>query len=289
MDELPDLAWMQLFSFFEVDELLLLRLVCKRWDLFLRQFLLPRSLFVYEHRFPSRILWSTTSRPIKSNEALNLMKIMTDVKQRFPAIRFDPGKTRLKLENLLFKRMEVLYIYRIANMKPFFQGAFFLFRQLKELHIYNQLEMTLFHLILPCLEIFKLVGKVNYFKLAAPSLQRFTYWQLHYQGVLLFTVRPTSKIKFVETLHFDEKYLNFKSLESLTCLHIGAIPDNLLTELPNLKKVNLFPTEPAHRRIIGHLKEQRSALNRNDLSILISGHANEDLPFRFKFATTQRY
>lgn len=289
MDQLPDLALMQLFSFFEADELLLLRLVCKRWNHFFLQFLLPKNLIVYEHRFPSRMLWPTTNQPIKSNEVLDLIKIADDVKQRFPTSPANPLKASLNSENLLLKSVEVLNIYRSANCNMFFKGGHFLFRQLRVLHICYPLEMTVSHLDLPYLEVFKIVGKINYFELNAPNLRRFTFWQQNFQGPLTFIVSPADKIQSVETLHFSEKYLRFKSLESLTCLHITEIPDNVLEELPNLKKINLFPTEPAHQAIVDNLRQQRSALNRGDLKILVCGVENDDLLYTFRMTITQRY
>lgn len=289
MNELPDLALLKVFSFFEVDELLLIRLVCKKWNLFFEQCLLSKSLFVYEHRYPSAIRWPTTNRPIRSNEALNLMKVISNVKRRFPAIQNVPWTAPMNGQNLMFRSIECLFVYRSANELFFLNQLYLLKQQLKVLHICNSPERCAPYLDLPYLEIFKFVGKVDPWTLIAPNLQSLIYWQLDYQGFLPFTIPHTFKINFVETLHFDEKYLAFKSLKSLTCLHIGAIPDTLLSELPHLKKLNLFPTEAGHRRIIENLKAKRSKLNRDDLRILVSGHSNEDLPFMFKMAATLRY
>lgn len=288
MENSPDLVLLNIFKFFNANELVNFKLVCKKWNFVIKKFLL-KNLFVYEFKLISlQIQWPFSNSAIKNHELLDLIEIKN--KSDLTLRKFEAN-----LKNVVFLNLEKLFVYECC-FSSFFLSNFNLFQNLKVLIFYfssfiYQTDITV-AINFPNLEFLKLEkSNVRNCLIVAPKLHTLVYWEYR-TGNRLFEKSPIKfahpkSIRFVESLYFYDEYLNFKNLERFVCLHFDRLEtSNLFKELPNLKQLQLYPTNSTDKMIVKSLKKQANSLNLVNLQFLISGFNDESNLVMFSLDST---
>ena len=267
MDRLPSLVLRQLFDYFNVNEKLRLKRVCKSWKIKIESILDhdQMSLFVHLGHYPNNLKWSY------QNDLVGYANSLKISNAKNPALTL-----------AMFQRVRSLFLFK------YYPGVEFeLFKQLNCFENLEQLEIYKCEILSKSarLELRKLrilsikKTKIGHqVELETPVLGVLIFWS----QVRLIKFNYPERLRHLETLDFKLCTSQFTNLETLVCqnlctdgdefcsldaLHLKII-GSLASETSKLKAIQLVDLG-CEDPINDELKRQRATLEKGGLKLTI--------------------
>lgn len=292
MDPLPDLVWLEVFSFVSVeDRFKTLRLVCKRWKQMV-EFQIQKELVVYESEHPIKKLWPSNDRPIDMLTIIGRISFFNFYLNNghYKAIkRLFFGRidwTRLQGDRLMANlidclcQLEELSIDQIPYDSDWFNNdaPYDIFALPTEHNI------KLHGLTFPNLRVLSVKQDLpKKISITAPRLEILVVWNLFfndlydYHHYLMITLSHPERLRYLQCQLINQETRVFSNLERLSALHVKLDFD--LSHYRKLKRLDLCLVW-AHRQsefyqTIEQLKKQKEKLRLNHLEITQFGAKDE--------------
>lgn len=269
---LPDEILLNIFNKLSINQIVVSKLVCKRWYFVLNKLRIRNLVISIHANLPNHKYWLTYN-------FVNCTHLIRDAFEK--SDRNEVNKLislesiNNKLNQRLFDNLRSLYVYNIYH-KNLFTSYLNKFTHLERLEfIYSRLKneaVSNCTLNLDNLKILHISDAINdVFVLNTPRLSNI---KLNISNLEKVTFNYPDQVRLFETLRYNDVIKIFSNLEYLFAKNINDLDDDFLLQLPHLKELHF----DSQKRIFHILQHQKSLFKRNELKLFYFGLNLENIP-----------